>query len=75
MSLVVDAERWCEAVVGRRVMSGGAQRCGDVAWTLCGTCGMALCEMHEVVCRDCHQGYCSGCDHVCVVPENIIQAA
>jgi hypothetical protein len=65
MSLIVEAERWCGAVVGHGITSGRAMHCGDVALTLCAGCGAALCEKHAALCTECGQSFCEACDHVC----------
>ena len=67
MTLSVDAERWCEAIVGLDDAESCERLCGDVALTVFATCGTALCDVHEVVCRECRQSYCASCDHVCAV--------
>lgn len=65
MTLKVDAERWCECVIGPGAVRNRPLRCGDVAISLCDDCGMALCESHEILCSNCSRTTCLNCDHVC----------
>jgi len=65
MTLSVDAERWCECVIGPGADRNQPLRCGDVAIELCEGCGIALCESHEIVCGRCTCVTCLNCNHVC----------
>lgn len=65
MKLIVESERWCEAVISHVVQAAQSARCGDVATTLCTACGVALCDDHESICDRCGRSFCSTCDHTC----------
>ncbi len=64
MSLRVDAERWCECVIDPGSLRN-RPRCGDVAISLCESCGVALCESHEILCMRCSSATCLNCEHAC----------
>jgi len=63
MALVVDAERWCGSIAP--ATSNPPICCGDVAITLCDSCGVPLCEVHEIVCATCSASTCGNCQHAC----------
>ncbi len=65
MTLSIDAERWCECVIGPGAIRNQSLRCGDIAISLCECCGVALCEAHEIVCSFCLCATCLKCDHAC----------
>ena len=65
MTLIVEAEPWCECEMGAD--NEHTDRCGDVAISLCECCGTPLCESHEIVCIRCSSPVCRKCDHVCLV--------
>jgi hypothetical protein len=65
MTLSIDAERWCECVIGPGAVRNRPLRCGDVATSLCEGCGIALCESHEIFCDRCKRITCLKCDHDC----------
>lgn len=50
MTFSIDAERWCECVIGSGTVRNRPLRCGDIAISLCQSCGIALCESHETLC-------------------------
>jgi hypothetical protein len=73
MTLVVQSERWCEAVITSK--SDSCTRCDGAAVTICEACGTAVCDAHEVVCGHCGRSYCSQCQHACVAGQPFRKAA
>ncbi|MGE5205670.1 MAG: hypothetical protein ACM3PW_08640 [Chlamydiota bacterium] len=65
MAPLIEAERWCEQVVARSLVTQRVVDCHRPAVATCPTCGSGLCEDHEVVCPECSVGFCVRCDHVC----------
>jgi hypothetical protein len=65
MTLKVDAERWCECVISPGSLKNRPVRCGDVAISVCESCGAALCESHEILCIRCSSATCLNCEHAC----------
>jgi hypothetical protein len=65
MTLTIESERVCEAVIGYSPTTNRRIKCADVALYLCSKCGMALCEIHAAECDSCNQSFCLGCDHTC----------
>lgn len=65
MAPLIEAERWCEQVVARSLVTERVVDCHRPAISLCAGCGSGLCEEHEVLCADCGQSFCVRCDHVC----------
>ena len=65
MSLRVNAERWCEAVLPFS-HSARPALCNDAASAFCSECGRAICQEHETYCPECEASYCANCEHECV---------
>jgi hypothetical protein len=65
MTLSIDSERWCECVVDIGPLHQRPLLCGDIAISTCGTCGIAMCESHEIFCDTCQSVTCMHCGHVC----------
>jgi hypothetical protein len=65
MTLRIDSERWCECVPESGIVQAQFIRCGDIAISICGGCGLALCEAHEILCPDCSAVTCVYCEHAC----------
>ena len=65
MAALIEAERWCEQVVARSLVTERVVNCHRPAISICPGCGSGLCEDHEVICPDCGVGFCTRCDHVC----------
>lgn len=65
MSLIIQAERWCDSVVARGLTSQRAIKCSAPAISVCAVCGKALCDEHVCHCEVCDKTFCSRCDHVC----------
>jgi hypothetical protein len=65
MTLVVQSERLCEVPL-RDVEQGNCSQCREAALTVCEACGVAVCDVHEVICGLCGRSYCSHCEHACV---------
>ncbi len=65
MAPLIDAERWCEQVVARSLVTQRAVDCHRPAVSICPGCGRGLCEEHEAVCLECGVSFCTRCDHVC----------
>jgi predicted sulfurtransferase len=67
MTLRIGAERWCECVISPDSIRNRPLRCGNVAISLCDSCGVPLCESHEILCHNCSSVTCLNCDHACAV--------
>jgi len=65
MSLIIQAERWCDSVVARALTSQRPVKCSAPAISVCIGCGRAVCDEHECDCRSCGKTFCPRCDHVC----------
>lgn len=65
MAPLVEAERWCEQVVARSLVTARVVDCHRPAVFICPGCGSGLCEDHAVICPDCGVSFCVRCDHVC----------
>lgn len=74
MTLLVQAERWCEMPLAA-VEQGNCPQCHEAALTICEACGTAVCDAHEVICGQCGRSYCSRCEHACVAGQPWRQAA
>ena len=71
MSLIIQAERWCDSVVARALTSQRAIKCSAAAVSLCDVCGRAVCDEHVCHCASCGKTFCPRCDHIC----NALEAA
>jgi len=67
MTLRIESERRCEAVIGYTMTTGRRIPCCETAVYLCSSCEITVCEAHAKVCKDCHQSVCRACDHACTV--------
>jgi len=65
MAPLIEAERWCEQVVARSMVTQRVVSCQRPAVSICPGCGNGLCEEHEVLCPLCGQSFCVRCDHLC----------
>lgn len=65
MAPLIEAERWCEQVVARSLVTQRVVSCQRPAVSICPGCGNGLCEEHEVLCPQCGQNFCVRCDHLC----------
>ncbi|HLK34059.1 MAG TPA: hypothetical protein VKT29_13275 [Terriglobales bacterium] len=65
MPALIEAERWCEQVVARSLVTQRVVDCHRPAISVCAGCGNGLCEEHEVICPVCGLSFCTRCDHVC----------
>jgi hypothetical protein len=65
MAPLIEAERWCEQVVARSLVTQRVVSCQRPAVSICPGCGNGLCEEHEVLCPLCGQSFCVRCDHLC----------
>ena len=65
MAPLIEAERWCEQVVARSLVTARIVDCRRPAVSLCAVCGCGVCEDHELVCPECGLTLCERCDHVC----------
>ncbi len=65
MAPLIEAERWCEQVVARSLVTQRVVSCQRPAVSICPGCGNGLCEEHEVLCPQCGHNYCVRCDHLC----------
>ena len=65
MAPLIEAERWCEQVVARSLVTQRVVNCQRPAVSICPGCGNGLCEEHEVLCPQCGHNYCVRCDHLC----------
>ncbi len=65
MAPLIEAERWCEQVVARSLVTQRVVDCHRPAISVCPGCGSGLCEEHEVVCPECGVSFCTRCDHAC----------
>lgn len=67
MSLNVDAERWCEAIVNPTPASH-PDLCKAPAYDFCAECGRAVCQEHSNFCPQCEGEICPSCEHQCATP-------
>jgi hypothetical protein len=65
MAPLIEAERWCEQVVARSLVTARAVDCHRPAVSICPGCGSGVCEDHAVLCPECGVSFCTRCDHVC----------
>ena len=65
MAPLIEAERWCEQVIARSLVTARIVDCRRPAVSMCVVCGCGVCEDHEVVCPECGESLCARCDHVC----------
>ncbi len=65
MAPLIEAERWCQQVVARSLVTQRVVDCHRPAVSICPACGNGVCEDHEVVCHECGVSFCSRCDHAC----------
>jgi predicted RNA-binding Zn-ribbon protein involved in translation (DUF1610 family) len=65
MAPLIEAERWCEQVVGRSLVTQRIVDCHRPAVAVCRVCGTGVCEEHENICPECGLVLCTRCDHVC----------
>lgn len=65
MAPLIEAERWCEQVVARSLVTQRVVSCQRPAVSICPGCGNGLCEEHEILCPQCGQNFCVRCDHLC----------
>ena len=65
MALIVYSERWCEVTLVASE-TGICASCQQAALTICEACGVAVCDLHEIMCGRCGRSYCRDCQHACV---------
>jgi len=66
MSLNIDAERWCEAIVALSPASRPGL-CNAPAYDFCAECGRSICQDHSVYCGQCDSAVCMSCQHECAI--------
>ncbi len=64
MAPLIEAERWCEQVVARSLVTARVVDCHRPAVSICPGCGSGMCEEHSVICPECGVSFCVRCDHV-----------